>query len=92
MEKYRLRANVSPFPTWRAFLDNRVRELVSIGFFVVPTVKLQILFFLIVRAHERRRIVHFNGGDGRARLNPKQCGHGHYPALGSPAEQSARHR
>ncbi len=60
MEKYRIRANGSPSPTWKAFLTNPVRELVSIDFFVVPTVKFQILFVLIVLAHERRRIVHFN--------------------------------
>ena len=60
VERYRIRANGSPSPTWKAFLDNHVKELVSIDFFVVPTVKFQILFVLIVLAHERRRIVHFN--------------------------------
>ena len=49
-----------PSQTWRAFLLNHVKELISIDFFVVPTVRFQILYVLIVLAHERRRIVHFN--------------------------------
>jgi len=60
VEKYRIRAEGCPSPTWKAFLDNHVKELVSIDFFVVPTAKFQILFVLTVLAHERRRIVYFN--------------------------------
>ena len=47
-------------PGDRAFLDNHVKELVSIDFFVVPTLRFKILYVLVVLAHERRRIVHFN--------------------------------
>ncbi len=32
----------------------------SIDFFTVPTVKFKVLFVLIVRAHHRRKVVHFN--------------------------------
>ena len=35
-------------------------DLVSIDFFVVPTVRFEVLFVLIVLAHHRRRIVHVN--------------------------------
>lgn len=35
-------------------------DLVSIDFFIVPTVRFEILYVLIVLAHDRRRIVHFN--------------------------------
>ena len=35
-------------------------ELVSIDFLVVPTATFRILFVLIVLAHHRRRVVHFN--------------------------------
>jgi putative transposase len=49
-----------PLQTWRAFLDNHVGELVSIDFFTVPTATFRVLFVLIVLAHDRRRIVHFN--------------------------------
>lgn len=50
----------SPSQTWRTFLDNHVQDLVSIDFFTVPTTRLRVLFVLVVLAHHRRRVVHFN--------------------------------
>jgi len=49
-----------PSQNWRAFLDNHIGELVSIDFLTVPTATFRVLFVLIVLAHDRRRIVHFN--------------------------------
>ena len=49
-----------PSQTWRTFLANHVRDLVSLDFFTVPTARLRVLFVLIVLAHHRRRVVHFN--------------------------------
>src|SRR6516225_9798672 len=49
-----------PSQTWRTFLANHVRDLVSIDFFTVPTASLRVLFVLVVLAHHRRRVVHFN--------------------------------
>ena len=49
-----------PSQTWHTFLDNHVKDLVSIDFFVVPTATFRILFVLVVLAHDRRRVVHFN--------------------------------
>jgi transposase InsO family protein len=49
-----------PSQAWRTFLANHVRDLVSIDFFTVPTVRLRVLFVLVVLAHHRRRVVHFN--------------------------------
>jgi putative transposase len=49
-----------PSQTWRAFLDNHVRDLVALDFFTVPTVGLRVLFVLVVLTHHRRRVVHFN--------------------------------
>jgi transposase InsO family protein len=49
-----------PSQTWRVFLANHLRDLVSIDFFTVPTARLRILFVLVVLAHHRRRVVHFN--------------------------------
>jgi len=49
-----------PSQTWRTFQDNHVRDLASIDFFVVPTATFRVLFVLVVLAHDRRRIVHFN--------------------------------
>src|SRR5437879_2123355 len=52
---------IPPSQTWRTFLANHVRDLVSLDFFTVPTVRLRVLFVLVVLAHHRRRVVHFNG-------------------------------
>jgi putative transposase len=52
-----------PSQTWRTFLANHVRNLVSIDFFTVPTARLRVLFVLVVLARHRRRVVHFNVTD-----------------------------
>jgi putative transposase len=52
-----------PSQTWRTFLDNHVKDLVSIDFFVVPTATFRVLFVLLVLAHDRRRVIHFNVTD-----------------------------
>jgi putative transposase len=49
-----------PSQTWRTFLANHVRDLVSIDVFTVPIARLRVLFVLVVLAHHRRRILHFN--------------------------------
>ena len=49
-----------PSQTWRTFLANHVRDLVSLDFFTVPTARLRVLFVLVVLAHHRRHVVHFN--------------------------------
>jgi transposase InsO family protein len=58
----RLLPNRRPEPsqTWRTFLANHVRDLASIDFFTVPTARLRVLFVLVILAHHRRRVVHFN--------------------------------
>ena len=60
VEKYRLRHPAPPSPTWKAFLKNHVFELVSIDLFTVPTVGFRVLFVLVVLAHDRRQVIHFN--------------------------------
>jgi transposase InsO family protein len=49
-----------PSQTWRTFLANHVRDLVSVDFFTVPTARLRVLFVFVVLAHDRRRVLHFN--------------------------------
>ena len=49
-----------PSQTWKAFLNNHVQDLVSIDFFTVPTASFRVLFVLVMLAHHRRRVVHFN--------------------------------
>ncbi len=51
VEKYQVRSNKPPSPTWRAFLKNHVADLVSIDFFTVPTINFKVLFVLVVLAH-----------------------------------------
>jgi len=58
--KYMIRPRKPPSQTWRTFLDNHVKELVSIDFFTVPTATFRILYVLLVLRHERRQVVHFN--------------------------------
>jgi putative transposase len=58
--KYMVRHRKPPSQTWRTFLENHVKQLVSVDFFVVPTVSFRILYVFIILAHERRRVVHFN--------------------------------
>ncbi len=49
-----------PSQSWRTSLDHHVGELVSIDFLTVPTATFRVLFVLVVLAHDRRKIVHFN--------------------------------
>jgi putative transposase len=60
VEKYRVRPRKPPSPIWKAFLQNHVKDLVSMDFFVVPTATYQVLFVLVIMAHERRQIMHYN--------------------------------
>jgi transposase InsO family protein len=60
VEKYRVPSQKPPSPTWKAFLNNHIRDLVALDFFVVPTVIHKVLFVLVILAHERRHIVHFH--------------------------------
>jgi putative transposase len=60
VEKYCARPKKPPSPTWKAFLHNHVKDLVSVDLFIVPTVTFGVLFVLVILAHERRRIVHVN--------------------------------
>jgi len=60
VDKYRVRSRKAPSPTWKAFLKNHVNDLVSIDFLIVPTIRFKILYVLIVLAHSRRRVLHFN--------------------------------
>lgn len=60
VDKYRVRPRKPPSPTWKAFLQNHVTDLVSIDFFVVPTIQFKLLFVLVVLAHARRKVIHCN--------------------------------
>jgi transposase InsO family protein len=53
-----------PSQTWRTFLQNHTKDLVSIDFFVVPTATFRVLFVFLVLEHERRRILHLSVTEG----------------------------
>jgi hypothetical protein len=60
VSKYIVRHRKPPSQTWRSFLDNHVKDLVSIDFFTLPTATFRVLFVFVVLRQDRRRLVHFN--------------------------------
>ena len=63
VSKYLVRRRTPPSQTWQTFLANHVGTLISVDFFVVPTVMCKVLFVFVVLAHARRRVVHVNVTD-----------------------------
>jgi hypothetical protein len=59
VSKYMVRHRKPPSQAWRNFLETHVKDLVSMDFFMVPTRRFQVLYLLLVLAHDRRRILHF---------------------------------
>ena len=57
--KYIARGRKPPSQTWRTFVENHVKTMVSVDFFTVPTIRFQVLYVFLVLAHDRRRILHF---------------------------------
>ncbi|MGB5614394.1 MAG: helix-turn-helix domain-containing protein, partial [Sedimenticolaceae bacterium] len=47
VEKYQPKRAGPSSPTWRTFLDQHVRDLVSIDFFIIPTATFRVLFVFI---------------------------------------------
>jgi hypothetical protein len=60
VSKHMVRCRKPPSQTWHTFLENHAKQLVSIDFFTVPTIRFQVLYVFLVLAHDRRRILHFN--------------------------------
>jgi putative transposase len=60
VEAYRVRPRQPSSPTWKTFLKTHMQDMVSLDFFMVPTVTHKVLFVLLILAHDRRRVVHFN--------------------------------
>ena len=57
--KYIVRHRKPPSQTWRTFLKNHMKDLVSADCFVVPTISFRILFVVVILDHDRRRPIHF---------------------------------
>jgi putative transposase len=66
VDKYSIRSPKPSSPTGGRCLTNHVTELVSIHFFIVPTIRFKVLFVLIMLAHSRRKVVHFSVTDPTA--------------------------
>ena len=60
-QRQQIHGRKPPSQTLRTFLENHAEQLVSIDFFIVPTIRFQVLYVFLVLAHDRRRILHFNG-------------------------------
>ena len=58
--KYMIHHPKPPSQTWRTFLNNHSKDLVSVDFFTVPTATFRILYVFLVLRHERREVVNFN--------------------------------
>jgi len=58
--KYMPRRRKPPSPTWRSFLNNHLPQIVACDFMTVPTATFRVLYVLIILAHDRRRVLHFN--------------------------------
>jgi transposase InsO family protein len=57
--KYMVRPHKPPSQSWRIFLQNHTKNLISADFFVAPAITFRLLFAFVILAHDRRRPVHF---------------------------------
>jgi putative transposase len=51
VSKYMVRPRKPPSQTWRTFLENHAKQLVSIDFFTVPTIRFHVLYVFLVLVH-----------------------------------------
>ncbi len=60
VSKYMVRHRKPPSQSWRTFLKNHAKDIVSVDFFTVPTATFRVLYVFLVLSDERRQILHFN--------------------------------
>ena len=48
---------------WTSFLRNHLGQMVSVDFFMVPTLRFHVLYVFLVLSHSRREVLHFNVTD-----------------------------
>ena len=58
-----IRHRKPPSQTWRTFLTNHAKDIVSVDFFTVPTTTFRVLFVFLILCNERRQVIHFNVTD-----------------------------
>ena len=84
VSKYMVRSRKPPSQSWRAFLDNHVKDLISVDFFTVPSATFRVLYVFVVLSHERREIIHVNAttqptAEWTARQLVEACGEDNIP-------------
>jgi len=61
VRKYRPKHRPSTIAqSWKTFLHNHAKDIIVVDFFAVPTATFRVLYVLLVLAHERRKVLHFN--------------------------------
>jgi len=85
LRKYRPKTRRSN-QTWKTFLRNHTKDLVAVDFFTVPTATFRVLFVVVIIAHERRRVLHFNITD-----SPSAAWTGHQLVEAFPWGEPPRH-
>jgi putative transposase len=60
VSRYMVKPDRPPSQSWRTFLTNHAKDIVSIDFFTVPTVMFRVIYVFLVLGNARRRIIHFN--------------------------------
>ncbi len=63
VSKYMARHRKPPSQSWRAFLKNHAKDIVSIDFCTVPTATFRVIYVFLILLNDRREIVHFNVTD-----------------------------
>lgn len=63
VSKYMVRHRKPPSQSWRTFLKNHAKDIVSVDFCTVPTATFRVLYVFVILSNARRRIVHFNVTD-----------------------------
>jgi len=63
VQKYMAKPQKPPSQTWRAFLENHMKDLISVDFMIVPAITFKLLYVFIILSHGRRKIIHCNVTD-----------------------------
>ena len=63
VSKYMIRYRKPPSQSWRTFLTNHARDIISVDFFTVPSATFRVLYVFIILSNQRRQVVHFNVTD-----------------------------
>jgi putative transposase len=63
ISKYMIKPDRPPSQSWRTFLTNHAKDIVSIDFLTVPTATFRVIYVFLVLDNARRKILHFNVTD-----------------------------